>query len=77
MTELKENGKYSINDDMKSAISAVFSADYADQDETKATIKDVFNKYNYLMDTHTAVAYACSEKIPADAKRVILSTATL
>ena len=47
-------------------------------EETKATLKEVFTKYNYLLDPHGAVAYAGLERYlanhPAD-KGMILETA--
>ena len=43
-------------------------------------IKEVFDKFGYLLDTHTAVAYSCYEKYVEDTKditkTVIVSTAS-
>lgn len=54
---LKESGKYEITPEVKAKISDLFYAGCCDDKETKAAIKDCFDSYSYLMDTHTAVAY--------------------
>ncbi len=35
---------------------SIFKAYYATEEQTKETIRDTFDKYNYLIDPHTAVA---------------------
>lgn len=57
MSELKNNGKYSIDIDSYNAVSDIFHGGYANDDETKSAIKKVYNKYNYVIDPHTAVGY--------------------
>lgn len=54
---LKETGRYEVTDNVKKKISEEFYAGYCSDAETKAAIKDCFESYSYLMDTHTAVAY--------------------
>ena len=56
MKELSEDGKYSVDSELFGKISALFDAGYCDDKATKATINEIFKKYNYLCDTHTAVA---------------------
>ena len=79
MTSLSENGKYSVDKDIFDKISNVFRAGYCDDEETKATIKSTFEKYNYTIDTHTAVAKNVYDKYTKEtgdeAKTVIASTA--
>ncbi len=55
-TQLKENGKYTVSDDVKSQIQSLFVAGCCDDVKTKETINRVYNDYGYLADTHTAVA---------------------
>ena len=57
MTGLKQDGKYTITDAMRENIKDFYGG-YADDEKTKAYIKKVFDEEGYLMDTHTAVAYA-------------------
>ena len=78
-TSLKTTGRYEVNDSVKQAISDVFYAGCCNDAETKAAIKEVFDEYSYLMDTHTAVAYKVYEdykKATGDnTKTLIASTA--
>ena len=53
---LKDNGTFEVSADVLESIKAVYSAGCCDDEETKATIKEVYDTYNYLCDTHTAVA---------------------
>lgn len=55
MKSLKNNGSYEISDDMRFRLSG-FSSGYADENETRQMIHDTFRTYQYIMDTHTAVA---------------------
>ncbi len=54
---LKAEGKYEVTPEVKAIISDLFYAGCCNDEETKAAIKDCFDSYSYLMDTHTAVAY--------------------
>ncbi len=56
MKSLAENGRYEVDTATLEAIKADFAAGCCDDDETKATIADVFKSKDYLCDTHTAVA---------------------
>ena len=79
MEELKSTGKYTISDDMKARL-ADFAAGFATEEATDVTIKSVYDRTGYVMDTHTAVAaYVCNEykKNSGDEKKcVIASTAS-
>ena len=55
--KLAKDGKYSVTPEVLEKIRADFYAGYCDDVQTKAAIKEVFESYSYLMDTHTAVAY--------------------
>ncbi len=79
MKELAETGKYTIEDDMRGRL-VDFLGFYADEGETAARIKALYEDCGYIIDTHTAVASAAydkyyrsySPKVPA----VIVSTAS-
>ena len=61
MAQLTKTGKYEITDDMRAKLGDFFGG-FATEEETFATIKKVFDKTGYLMDTHTAVASAVYSK---------------
>ncbi len=80
MADLKANGEYKLAKEELDKIRAEFDAGYCDDGETVEAIKDVYNKYGYLMDTHTAVAWNVYEKWAKETgnkdKTVVLSTAS-
>ena len=80
MAELSENGKYEIEQDVLAKLKSQFVGGCCDDTETAATIKHMFNDYNYLCDTHTAVAVKVYEdyvKNTGDTTQtVIVSTAS-
>lgn len=57
MNGLKESGEYTITEKMRDNMTHFYGG-YADDEKTKSYIKKVYEEENYLMDTHTAVAYA-------------------
>ena len=80
MKELNTNGIYEVSDDVKAKLQELFWAGYADDNETKATIKSCANQFDYVMDTHTGVAQAVYNKYTAETgdetKTIIASTAS-
>lgn len=62
MKQLEETGEYRITDDELFEIQKIFTGIFASDDEGAAAIKGVFGSDNYLMDTHTSIAWACMEK---------------
>ena len=76
MKELKEYGKYEVSDEIKEKIK-VFKAYFITEEQTKKVIKEVYEKDNYLIDPHTAVAKGCYEKFEGNGlKTMIISTAS-
>ncbi|MCR5215555.1 MAG: threonine synthase [Lachnospiraceae bacterium] len=79
MDALKSAGKYEITPDMKEKL-ADFYGNYTSEAETAETIKDLYEKTGYVIDTHTAVAanvYKKYVKETKDTKKtVIASTAS-
>ena len=55
MQELSRDGKYEITSEMKDNMKD-FYGNYASEGETAQTIKDLYEKTGYVIDTHTAVA---------------------
>lgn len=79
-TALAETGKYEVSDAVKAKLSDLFYGGFCDDDATKATIHDIYQKYGYTCDTHTAVAvkvYQDYQKETGDTtKTLIASTAS-
>jgi threonine synthase len=64
--KLSKNGKYTVGNDVLSALKEDFVGGYCDDEATKKQIKLTFDKYGYLADTHTAVAL----KVYSDYKEI-------
>ncbi|MBQ3566484.1 MAG: threonine synthase [Oscillospiraceae bacterium] len=79
-TALAQTGKYEVTDAVKAVLKEEFFGGYCDDEQTKATIHDIYEKYSYTCDTHTAVAvkvYEDYKKATGDTtKTVIASTAS-
>jgi threonine synthase len=56
MADLSKDGKYSVSADLIAEIQTIFDAGFASEADVMSTIKAHFDNYNYLCDTHTAVA---------------------
>ncbi len=75
MSELKEKHRFSIDAASFARVQEVFKAGSADDETCLATIKAVFDRYNYLLDPHTAVAYHVAKEHRGGNPVLIASTA--
>ncbi len=77
MESLKSEGKYKLPKKVLKNIKKDFSGGFAAEQETENALKTAWDKYGYLMDTHTAVAYSVSRQHKRSKnKKLILSTAS-
>ena len=79
MSALTQGGTYTITESMKEKL-ADFYGNYASEDETAETIRSLYEKTGYVIDTHTAVASCVYEKYRNETKdtkpTVLASTAS-
>lgn len=79
MKSLSTTGKYEISADMKAKMTDFYGG-YATEQETADTIKALYEKTGYVIDTHTAVASTVLNKYKQatgdDTKTVLASTAS-
>lgn len=80
MAKLNNKGSYQISEEIKSKIDELFYGNYCDEFSTEKCIKEVYQTHNYVMDTHTAVAYKVYKDYVFDTQddrhNIILSTAS-
>ena len=73
MMKLSQDGKYSV-----AITEKKISGEFATEEETYGAIKSFFEETGYVMDTHTAVAYAAYQKYKGESNdsrpMVIVST---
>ena len=78
--KLASEGRYEVNDDVKSKLKEEFCAGFCDDAQTKAAIHELFEKYSYTCDTHTAVAVKVYNDYKAatgdNTRTIIASTAS-
>lgn len=79
MKMLSTKGEYTITETMRNGLKD-FYGNYASDQETFETIKAIFDKTDYLLDTHTAVGYAVYKKYKDatldNSKTIIAATAS-
>ena len=80
MSSLKNDGKYTISDDLRKQLQESFAAYDCSEDECKKVIHDTFHKEHILIDPHTAVAvHAChayKQESNDNTPCIVLSTAS-
>ena len=76
MKKLSETGRYEVSEEVRDTILRDFEAYFSTEEETIDEIKTTFEKYDYLIDTHTAVALRGADKAASDKITVIASTAS-
>lgn len=80
MKELAKTGTYTIDKELLQKIQQTFWADWADDEATKATIKEAYSFHHYIPDTHTAVAWQVAERYQRETgdqrEMVVVSTAS-
>lgn len=79
MAQLVREGRYDITEDMKAQLQD-FYGNYSSEAETAETIRELYDKTGYVIDTHTAVAAGVYrtyvKETGDDTKTVIASTAS-
>lgn len=80
MDKLKSEGIYTVDSDTKKKISKLFWAGFTSENETLKTIECIYNEYNYVVDTHTAVGIDVYDKYVISTgdmtKTIVVSTAS-
>ena len=67
MDELRETGNFKIDTVLKKKLDRIFYANFATEEETRATIGGVFQHFGrYIVDPHTAVGFAVADKYRAE-----------
>ena len=75
MKDIKEKGKYLIDKENLDKINIDFLSSQVSEDETLKTIKTVYEKFNIVLDPHTAIGYGAFDKVNLKGNNVVLATA--
>lgn len=80
MKQLATDGRYQVSDAVRDRIQELFWSDSGNDEETIAAIRHTWEQYQYLVDTHTAVALHVyrryQEKTGDAANAIVVSTAS-
>jgi len=57
MSTLSDSGHYEVLPSIRDETNRLFAGGWCSEDETLKTIADTLEKFDYLIDTHTSVAY--------------------
>ena len=80
MSRLKMAGRYNVDPGIAEKVGELFWSHFASDGETMLSIRETYNRYNYVVDTHTAVGLNVYDKYRAgtgdDTPTVVLSTAS-
>ena len=75
MKDIREKGKYLIDKKSLDKINIDFLSSQMSEDETLKTIKTVYEKFNIVLDPHTAIGYGAFDKVNLKGNNVVLATA--
>ncbi len=75
MKNIKENGQYLINEDKLNKISKDFLSARMSEDEILDVIKQVYEKFDRVLDPHTAIGYGAFDKHNLKGNNIVLATA--
>ena len=80
MQQLREQGSYTVSDELKAKIQATFAGGFCNDIQTREKIGHAWRDHRYLIDTHTAVAYHVLEDYRSETgdatPAVVVSTAS-
>ena len=75
MKSIKEKGKYLIDKENLDKINVDFLSSRMDQADILNTIKTVYEKFNIILDPHSAIGYGAFDKVDLKGNNVVLATA--
>jgi len=76
LANFQSKGRFSVNDKTLEAAQALFYGARFDDDETKAVIKETFEKTGELVDPHTAIGIAAARAQHRDSSVPMIALAT-
>jgi threonine synthase len=75
MNDIKKKGKYIINKESLDKINNNFLSTSMNEEEVLKTIKLVYDKFDIVLDPHSAIGYGAFDKINLKGNNVVLATA--
>ena len=75
MSDIKEKGKYIIDQEKLDKINTNFLSSKMSEDEILKTIELVYKKFDVVLDPHSAIGYGAFDKVNITGNNIVLATA--
>jgi len=75
MKSIKEKGKYEIQKENLNKINVDFLSSRMDENEVLNTIKTIYEKFDKVLDPHSAIGYGAFDKVNLEGNNIVLATA--
>ena len=75
MNDIKEKGKYIIDQKKLDKINTNFLSSKMSEDEVLQTIEEVYKKFDVVLDPHSAIGYGAFDKVNISGHNIVLATA--
>ncbi|MDC0179389.1 threonine synthase [Candidatus Pelagibacter sp.] len=75
MNDIKEKGKYIIDQEKLDKINTNFLSSKMSEDEILKTIELVYRKFDVVLDPHSAIGYGAFDKVNISGNNIVLATA--
>ena len=75
MNDIREKGKYIIDQERLNKINTDFLSSKMSEEEVLETIKKVYDKFDIVLDPHSAIGYGAFDKVNLSGNNIVLATA--
>ena len=75
MNDIKQKGKYIIDEVRLEKINSNFLSSKMSEKEVLKTIKQVYEKFDLVLDPHSAIGYGAFDKVKISGNNIVLATA--
>ncbi len=75
MKDIKEKGRYKIDKDKLDKINLDFLSARMSEEEILKVIKNIYEKFEIILDPHTAIGYGSFDKVNIEGNNIVLATA--
>ncbi|MDC0956174.1 threonine synthase [Candidatus Pelagibacter sp.] len=75
MKDIREKGKYIIDQERLNKINTDFLSSKTSEEEVLETIKKVYEKFDIVLDPHSAIGYGAFDKVNLSGNNIVLATA--
>ena len=75
MQDIKEKGEYKINQKKLDKIKLNFLSSRMNEEEVLKNIKLVYEKFDIVLDPHSAIGYGAFDKVNLNGNNIVLATA--